>query len=110
MSEINNERQSAPTGAQTSELEQEANHPLGVASCSESSLYSDRMYQICLGVRAHMAGYREMYAEYYKDVIENHDGEGSENHPKNIIARKHLDEVGRLCNEGINLKSNLQVA
>ena len=39
MSEINNERQSAPTGAQTSELEQEANRPLGVASCSESSFW-----------------------------------------------------------------------
>ncbi len=84
--------------------------PSDGASCSESSLYSDRMYQICLGIRAHMAGYREMSAEYYKDVMENYDGEGSENHPKNIIARKHLDEVGKLCNEGINLKSNLRVA
>ena len=36
MSGNNNERQSAPTGTQTSELEQEANRPLGVASCSES--------------------------------------------------------------------------
>ena len=31
------ERQSAPTGAQTSELKQEASRPLGVAACSDSS-------------------------------------------------------------------------
>jgi len=35
-SSIPNERQSAPTGAQTSELEQEAERPLGVASCCAS--------------------------------------------------------------------------
>ena len=33
------ERQSAPTGAQTSELKQEASRPLGVAACSDSSFF-----------------------------------------------------------------------
>ena len=41
MSKLSNERQSAPTGAQTPELEQEACRPLGVASCSESSFFVD---------------------------------------------------------------------
>ncbi len=49
--QILNERQSAPTGAQTSKLEQEANHPLGVASCSESLVIDmDRMiYSVDVG-------------------------------------------------------------
>lgn len=47
MSEINNEHQSAPSGAQTSELEQEANRPLGVASCSDSSFWRSICESVC---------------------------------------------------------------
>ena len=49
--QILNERSSAPTGAQTSELKQEANRPLGVSTCSESLVIDmDRMiYSVDVG-------------------------------------------------------------
>ena len=67
------ERQSAPTGAQTSELKQEASRPLGVASCSDSSILEPRTGRLSFW-RAFQRYWENGGEASCNDIYQNHGG------------------------------------
>ena len=75
------ERQSAPTGAQTSELKQEASRPLGVASCSDSSFWvfnpNKNVSHVSASVVLYAKAIRDSNSPPFAVIIEGIEGGGA---------------------------------